>query len=86
MDFSTLINALASLKVDFTELELSCLRSILQRDYLQTGSDPVILYSDLLTLIKNFVKKEKLLVDSQRKGLDYRALTEPSFDFLLKLK
>jgi len=46
----------------------------------------VILYSDLLTLIKNYVKKEKLLVDSQRKGLDYRALTEPSFDFLLKLK
>lgn len=38
---------------------------------------------DFYKLIRNYINKEKLLLQSLRLGLDYRALTEPTFKFLL---
>jgi len=46
----------------------------------------MILYNDLITLIRNFIRKEKLMLDSERLGLNYRVLTPAAFDFLLQLK
>lgn len=46
----------------------------------------LIFYKDLYTLVKNFLKKEKILKESEKLGLDYKVLTQPTFEFLLKLK
>ena len=46
----------------------------------------LIIYKDLYTLVKNYIKKEKMIRDSERLGLDYRVLTKPTFEFLLKIK
>ena len=36
--------------------------------------------------MKNYIRKEKILQESLRLGLDYRVLTRPTFDFLLEIK
>ena len=46
----------------------------------------LVFYLDLYKLLKNYLRKEKLMVESLRLGFDYRALTEPTFKFLLELK
>lgn len=71
------------------DVEKQCLFTILQRPELANNSaddENMILYSDLVTLIRNFTRKERLVIDSERLGLDYRVLTPTTFDFLLQLK
>lgn len=41
---------------------------------------------DLFKLVKNYLAKEKLMMESMRLGIDYRVLSETTFKFLLELK
>ena len=45
-----------------------------------------ILYKDVYTLIRNYLRKEKIMQESISFGLDYKVLTKPTFEFLLKIK
>jgi hypothetical protein len=46
----------------------------------------IVLFMDLHRLVKNYISKEKLMLESLRLGIDYRVLTQPTFSFLLQLK
>ena len=54
---------------------------------LPDGNDQgFILYKDVYTLVRNYLRKEKIMSESERLGLDYRILTKPTFEFLLRIK
>lgn len=46
----------------------------------------IVLFMDLIRLVRNYMNKENLMLESLRLGLDYRVLTQPTFGFLLQLK
>lgn len=86
LTFHAFIDGLNLMEVELSDLEVHCLLNVLQRDLDIPGQGGIIVYKDLLTLIKNFVKKEKLILNSEQLGLNYRVLTQPTFAYLLKLK
>ena len=45
-----------------------------------------ILYRDVYTLVRNYLRKQKIMRQSIDLGLDYRVLTKVTFDFLLRIK
>ena len=91
-----------TLGVEFTDKELFCLLHILVRetggsdqsetlppvDGLSQTQDNqgYILYRDVYTLVRNYLRKEKIMKVSIRYGLEYQVLTKATFDFLLKFK
>lgn len=46
----------------------------------------MVVFLDVVKLIRNYRAKERLMMESIRLGVEYRALTRPSFKFLLSLK
>ena len=57
--------------------------SLLVRD-LQNHS--LIFHRELMDLFANFITKEQTLLDSLSQGIEYRAISRPTFQFLLDLK
>ena len=49
-------------------------------------SQGYIIYRDVYTLVRNYLRKEKIMAQSVGLGLDYQVLTKATFDFLLKIK
>ena len=40
----------------------------------------------MYTLVRNYLRKEKIMRQSVRLGLDYQILSKATFDFLLRIK
>ena len=45
-----------------------------------------ILYRDVYTLVRNYLRKQKIMEQSINLGLNYQVLTKTTFDFLLRIK
>lgn len=90
-----------TLGINFSDKELCCLLHILVREpdanvgesygeksLTETGQDNsgYINYRDVYTLVRNYLRKQKVMTQSQDLGLDYHILTKASFDFLLRIK
>ena len=89
------------LQIQLNDKELYCLLLVLVRDpeksqmeneEVQQNNNEAkedngfILYNQIYTLVKNYLQKEKIVSKSADMGIDYRVLTKPTFEFLLKLK
>lgn len=46
----------------------------------------LIFYKEFIELVDNFLKKQKIMLESLRHGIEYRAITQKTFNFLLDLK
>ena len=46
----------------------------------------LIFYKEFIELVDNFLKKQKIMLESLRHGIEYRAITQKTFNFLLELK
>lgn len=59
---------------------MRCLLLVLQKP------GPLINYRHLFQLIRNVIKREQVLEESQRFGLDYRIVTKSTLDFFIRLQ
>ena len=46
----------------------------------------LIFHRELMDLFANFITKEQILLESLSQGIEYRAISRPTFQFLLDLK
>ena len=85
-----LVNLLVQeIGAQFDQQQLYCLLHVLVREQDSQSKDAgneYIIYSDMYTLMRNFLRKEKILRKSQAIGLDYRVLDKTTFEFILRLK
>lgn len=73
---------LSEIGVELSQLETACILQMLVRDI---QSHQLIFYRELFDVVGNFMHKQELMLESLRHGIEYRAITQETFNFLLQI-